>query len=49
MGHGLIGSNGDLEDYLNKTDTERLLMAGMVRKARAWELEQLAKAISGKR
>jgi hypothetical protein len=47
MGHG-IEATGSLEAFLNLPPTERALTAGMVRKARAWEIEQLAEALGGK-
>lgn len=49
IGHGVIGSDGGLQEFLNKPQTEQALTAMSVRKARAWEIKQLAKALGGKK
>lgn len=47
IGHGIEGTDGGLQEYLNLTDTEQALTAICMRKARAWELEQMAKIWGG--
>ena len=49
IGHGVIGTDGGLREFLNKPQTEQTLTAACVRKARAWEIEQLGKALGGKK
>lgn len=47
IGHAVEISDGSLQEYLNKTQTEQELLAIVARKAKAWEVEQLAKALGG--